>query len=189
MLNEIAHLRQSNRCHLKRWFTSRDMDLFIWLRKGMPVRFQLAYNKRSSEKAITWSNHLGFRHYLVDSGETMPDKYKQTPLLLNISGLQNFSSVARDFLAASNNMEIGLSDFIFARLVEYLSVEKQRGATHTAATQPALQPRLKSAPETGLSAQTMAMVGAGNQTRTSLRIVPARAFLPLRHHNHRKPAE
>lgn len=133
MLNEISPLRPTNRSHIKRWFTSRDMDLFVWLRKGMPVRFQFAFNKSNHEEAITWNNHQGFRHYRVDSGETLPDKYKQTPILVNVNNLQNLRYITRDFLAASDNIETGLSDFIYARLMEYLSVVKPHNAAHKVA--------------------------------------------------------
>ncbi len=88
MLYEIAHPRQSNRSQLKRWFTCCDMDLFIWYRENVPLRFQLSYDKRNEEKAISWDYNLGFRHYRVDNGETFagiyPGHYKQTPILIDL---------------------------------------------------------------------------------------------------------
>lgn len=131
MLYEISHLRQSNRSHVKRWFTSRDMDLFVWFHKSVPVRFQLAYNKRNREKAISWAFHQGFRHYLVDTGETELDHYKQTPILINLCDQQNLTTIAREFLAASENIEIGLSDFIYARLMAHPTIPAKHSAAHT----------------------------------------------------------
>ena len=130
MLYEISHLRQSNRSHVKRWFTSRDMDLFVWFHKNVPVRFQLAYNKCNGEKAISWNFQLGFQHFVVDNGE-IPGRYKQTPLMIDLCEQQNMTTIARDFLAACEKIDIGLSDFIYARLMEYPAIPVRYGARHT----------------------------------------------------------
>ena len=129
MLYEIPHLRQSKRSYVKRWFTSRDMDLFIWFRNSEPVRFQLTYDKRGKEKAICWNFHLGFNHYLVDTGENRLDHYKQTPILINLCEQQDMTTIARDFLAASENISISLSDFIYSRLMAHPTVPVQHDAS------------------------------------------------------------
>ncbi len=131
MLYEIPHPRQSGRSHIKRWFTSCDMDLFVWFRDDMPVRFQLAYDKSKKEKAINWDLHLGFRHYLVDSGEAVTGRYKQTPILISLCDQKNLANLARKFLAASENIETGIADFIYARLMAHPTVIAQRSATST----------------------------------------------------------
>ena len=131
MLYEIPQLRQSNRSLLKRWFSSRDMDLFVWFHDSVPVQFQLAYNKRSTEKAISWNFQRGLHHYLVDSGEIALDHYKQTPILIGLCDQKNLASIARDFLAASDEMDIGLADFIYARLLEHPTAASMHGAVHT----------------------------------------------------------
>jgi hypothetical protein len=51
MLHEIRHTRQTNSSYNKRWFTCCEMDLFVWLREGVPVRFQLAYDKLNRGKS------------------------------------------------------------------------------------------------------------------------------------------
>ena len=130
MLYEIPQLRQSNRIQVKRWFTSRDMDLFIWLHKNVPVRFQLAYNKRDTEKAINWDLQKGLRHYLVDSGETDLEHYKQTPILIDMRDQIDIASIARNFLVACEKIDTGLSDFIYARLMEHPPVPAPRNAKH-----------------------------------------------------------
>ena len=131
MLYEIPRLRQSNRSHLKRWFTSRDMDLFIWFRNNEPVHFQLTYDKLNKEKAISWNFHLGFNHYLVDTGETELDHYKQTPILINLCDQHNLTTIAHEFLAASENIGFNLSDFIYARLMSHRTTSVKYSATHT----------------------------------------------------------
>jgi hypothetical protein len=130
MLYEIPHTRQPNRSYSKRWFTCREMDLFVWLRDSVPLRYQLTYDKLNQEKAINWDIHQGFRHYLVDSGEILPDQYKQTPILIPLCNRHDLSIIAREFLAASAEIDTGLSDFIYARLMEQPSEQVQHSATH-----------------------------------------------------------
>ena len=130
MLHEITHLRQSNRSLIKRWFTSLDFDLFIWYHKNTPVKFQLAYDKRSNEHAISWDFHQGFRHYSVDSGEDDLSQYKRTPILNNASHQKHLTTLARDFLVASENIDIGVSDFIYSRLMAYQVVPARHNVVH-----------------------------------------------------------
>lgn len=130
MLHEISHLTQSDRHQVKRWFSSRDMDLFVWSRNQIPVRFQLCFNKRSDEHAISWNCQHQLQLYRVDSGETLPDQYKQTPLLIVTCKHKNLSVVARDFLAASRNIEAGIADFIYARLMEFPAAPAKYHVTH-----------------------------------------------------------
>jgi len=95
MPHEIPHIRQEN-CRLsKRWFTSSEMDLFVWLKDCTPVRFQLCPDKQNHKQEIDWDYHHGFSFYTVDHdqsiyGESICDeslaykcknKFKQSPLL------------------------------------------------------------------------------------------------------------
>ena len=108
MLYEITHLRQTNRSLVKRWFTSLDIDLFIWYYDNTPVKFQLSYDKRCDEHAISWGFHQGYKHYSVDTGEDYPDQYKKTPILNDAYQQQNLATLARDFLAAVRTLTLAL---------------------------------------------------------------------------------
>jgi hypothetical protein len=119
MLREISSIRQNSKRRKKRWFTDADMDLFIWFNQQAPTHFQLSYNKRGQEHAITWDIETGFCHNSVDTGEQfLHFKYKMTPILV-ADGEFDAATVARDFLQASDNIEESLADFIYARLLEY----------------------------------------------------------------------
>ncbi len=135
MLTEITRLRQSNRNLLKRWFSSQDMDLFVWVKSvgidDMPVQFQLSYNKQSSEKVICWNLQNGCHLYQVDTGENCPAHYKETPIFTNTIKRQDLTNIARCFLAASENIDIGIADFIYARLMEYPALSSMLHAMHT----------------------------------------------------------
>lgn len=119
MLREISSTRQ-NSSHMKKcWFTDSDMDLFVWFSQQVPTRFQLSYNKRGREHAVTWDIESGFCHNRVDTGEQQPCfKYKMTPILL-ADGEFDAATIARKFLRACDNIEESLADFIYARLLEY----------------------------------------------------------------------
>jgi len=130
MLHEITRLRQSNRQLQKRWFTDTEMDLFVWSRESVPVRFQLAYDKKNREHVISWDIYNGFRHYAVDTGEGLPDRYKKTPILIDVDAYQNMANIARNFLVACEDIEIGISDFIYARLIEYPGFRARHNAVH-----------------------------------------------------------
>ena len=127
MLYEITGLQQSHRSENKRWFSCRDMDLFIWFRCNLPVKFQLAYNKRQNEKMISWDINHGFHFYRVDTGEDSPGHYKQTPMLIDYKvsdcdftdgdGQNNMNQLAYHFLLACEHIDIDVADFIYTRLM------------------------------------------------------------------------
>lgn len=81
--------------------------------------FQLSYNKQGHEQAITWNTETGFTHNRVDTGEQFSHfTYKMTPILV-ADGAFDATTVACNFLRASENIEASLADFIYARLLEY----------------------------------------------------------------------
>lgn len=118
MLREITAVRQNSSELQRRWFTDADMDLFVWFRDQIPARFQLSYGKGSIEYSINWKRDAGFSHYCVDDGENRPGRYKMAPILLDQTEI-NICQIARDFLAASEDMETALADFIYACLLEH----------------------------------------------------------------------
>lgn len=128
MLHEILPARHTGKTRFKRWFQSREMDLFIWFRQQVPVRFLLCYNKLYDEHAISWEQDKGFHHYRVDNGESITEHYKQSPLLLELESHFDTRKVAHDFLLHSDNIEASLADFIFARLLAYPVAEARPAA-------------------------------------------------------------
>lgn len=122
MLHEITGLKQSHRSQTKRWFSCRDMDLFVWFQCKQPIKFQLAYNKRDKEEVVSWDINHGFHLYRVDTGEDHLDHYKQTPLLMNADFIdsergKNMNQLAYHFLLASEQIDIEIADFIYRRLM------------------------------------------------------------------------
>jgi hypothetical protein len=118
MLREIKALRQNSVLLKRRWFTDADMDLCIWFNNQVPVSFQLSYDKRRQEHAISWHHENGFSLSRVDDGEYLPAIYKMTPLLFG-HGCFDVSRVARDLLLACDAIDPSLADFVYARLLEF----------------------------------------------------------------------
>jgi hypothetical protein len=117
MLREISSTRQINVDKSKRWFTDSNMELFIWFKNQMPVSFQLSYNKCQLEHSINWNIKTGFTHYLI--------KPEHRHIRHRISSCYpaertfDTRATAREFLRASEHINVSLADFIFARLLEY----------------------------------------------------------------------
>ena len=107
------------------------MDLFIWFHDDVPIQFQLAYDKRGDEKAISWDSHSGYHLYRVDTGESALHRYKKTPILIYMCDQKNLAVLARDFLIASEPMDTWISDFIYARLMAYPTLRPWHNARNT----------------------------------------------------------
>jgi len=62
--------------------------------------FQIAFNRRSKEQVISRDMQRESCLFDVDSGESVPLRYEQTPLLMQTGGLRHMAAVARNFLLA-----------------------------------------------------------------------------------------
>lgn len=84
MLREISSVNQNSASRIKRWFTSSNMDIFIWHDDNHCIeKFQCSYDKKAIEKAIIWSAKVGFTQLGVDSGERA-GKYPLSPVYTEI---------------------------------------------------------------------------------------------------------
>jgi hypothetical protein len=80
MLKEIRNVKQTRGEPLKRWFRSAEMDLFLWQDdEGNVVAFQLCFDKSGRERAFTWDQSRGVRHFIVDYGDRAG--FKMAPLM------------------------------------------------------------------------------------------------------------
>jgi hypothetical protein len=82
-LRELPDTRQVEGEPRRRWFSSPDLDLIVWLdEQDTLVGFQLCYDKSRGERALTWRKDRGYDHMGVDDGEAGPAQYKSTPILV-----------------------------------------------------------------------------------------------------------
>src|SRR5687768_14548996 len=63
------------------WMSDDYFDLIVWFTSARDIEgFQLCYDKRGNERALTWRTAVGFQHSTVDSGESDP-LANHTPIL------------------------------------------------------------------------------------------------------------
>jgi hypothetical protein len=132
MLREIKNVKQSDPALTRRWFQSEYFELFVWSGPDSRVKtFQLCYDLRRRERALTWKEPFGFFHDGVDDGEGVgPAGHNQSGLLTGASrGPFDAEKVNARFMRESADLPIELRSFVLARLHEYaLSGEiKRRG--------------------------------------------------------------
>ena len=111
-MREMHHVRQIPGENRRRWFTSADMDLIVWLNNAdKPMAFELCYDKQDAEHAITWHSTAGFRHMAVDDGEGCLGQYKSSPLLL-ANRVFDAKRVYNLFSASSDTMPSDIAVFV-----------------------------------------------------------------------------
>jgi hypothetical protein len=119
MLKEIRKVRQIPGEPRRRWFTSHDMDLVVWLDGAdQPVELQLCYDKGRAERAFTWKPGAGFTHTAVDDGETGDGRYKATPILV-ADGSFDAARVGGLFLDDSTYLPGDIVRFVTDKIDDY----------------------------------------------------------------------
>lgn len=82
-MKEYTNVRQIPGERRRRWFTSDNFDLIVWLNEDSSFAgFELCYDKAKFERSLIWRPNTGFTHMAVDSGEQRPGRYKATPVLV-----------------------------------------------------------------------------------------------------------
>lgn len=82
-MKENIHVRQIPGDRRRRWFSSADFDLIVWLNDdGTFAGFELCYDKTRTESSLVWRPETGFANMTVDDGENRPGRYKASPVLV-----------------------------------------------------------------------------------------------------------
>jgi len=82
-VREFVNIRQLPGEPWRRWFSSDEFDLILWLGEdGGFAGFELCYDKPGLERSISWRPDSGFEHMAVDAGEDRPGKYKASPIMV-----------------------------------------------------------------------------------------------------------
>ena len=116
-LIEVQPTRQVPDEPRRRWFTSVELDLIVWLdAAGAPVGFQLCYDKGQGEHALTWKVGAGFAHSGVDDGESVVGlRYKASPVLVP-DGALDIERLTEQFAASSAEVPPDIVQLVLARL-------------------------------------------------------------------------
>jgi hypothetical protein len=118
MLREIPDTRQIEGEPRRAWYFSHDLDLVVWYDEAdEPCAFQLAYDKYRGEHSIHWRRDAGFRHYVVDDGES--STFSRASPLLYANGPFPRDTVLRRFTALAGELPEAIAAFVAARLGEF----------------------------------------------------------------------
>jgi hypothetical protein len=118
-LRELPGTRQVAGEPRRRWFSSADLDLIVWLDDAeRVVGFQLCYDKSHGEHALTWRAERGYDHSAIDDGESNPAQHKSTPILV-ADGRFDRERVSDIFLAASTDVPAPIRSAVAALLQRY----------------------------------------------------------------------
>ena len=103
-LQEYKRTRQVKGEPRKRWFTSQELDLFVWFDKNdEPIGFQFCYDKQLGEHSISWDKEKDFRYTAVDDGGSL--KHKGSPILVP-NGATDLLRVLRIFDNGSKDLPV-----------------------------------------------------------------------------------
>jgi hypothetical protein len=123
MMEEIKSVYQKEDGIFRRWFTDSYFDLVIWYDlKNQIIGFQLCYDIRGNEKAITYSEGV-FSHNKIDQGEDNPNK-NLTPILV-ADGIFDESIVLPKFIDSSITIDNTIREYVISKIDEYIKRRKK----------------------------------------------------------------
>lgn len=120
MLHEFKRVRQIPNEGFRRWFTDDTYDLYVWYPDSAMrsiTGFQLCYEKKGRQKALTWNMGKGFIHTAIDDGEGSPLK-NLTPILV-ADGSFAKHEVISGFQRAARLLDPELVKFVLATVETY----------------------------------------------------------------------
>ena len=118
MLREIRGVEQRNPQLKRRWFQDEYFDLWTWeSAEGDLVAFQLCYDKRRDERALSWRRDHGFDHLRVQTGREVTPS---TAFLQGDGGVFPAVIVSRKLKAAAQSVPAPMRRFIFHKVKAYV---------------------------------------------------------------------
>ena len=119
MLREIKNVSKKRDEPKKRWFSSPDMDLFIWFDSDDSiVSYQFTYDKPNNEKALIWSEEEGLSHMEVDDG-SRPGKHPGSPLLVADGVVKPYKIISM-IQNNAGELDASIKNFIVAGIEAYI---------------------------------------------------------------------
>jgi hypothetical protein len=117
MLFELGNTRQERSGPRRRWFTSPDCDLILWLNDDESLwGFQFCYDKPANEHALTWARDFGFSHMRVDTGG--PRGTGNAAPLLVLDGQFDAAHILGAFEKEAQGVPEPYREFVVARVRE-----------------------------------------------------------------------
>jgi hypothetical protein len=127
MFTEIATRRTHSQGHRRRWFQSDSMDLYTWQDEAnVLLGFQLAYDRRADQRAITWIRDRGYFHARID--EDTRGLVASTPLLQREGNFDAHRTHA-NFIEAAAGLDEDIALFVSTKLRAYHESERARSSS------------------------------------------------------------
>jgi hypothetical protein len=118
-VHERINVRQIPGEPKRRWFSSDDFDLIVWVADDQSFNgFELCYDKGNRERSISWRRAGGFRHMAVDDGEQRPGKHKASPVLIP-DGYFDARQVHSALSAVSHMLPAEIAGYVLKALERY----------------------------------------------------------------------
>jgi hypothetical protein len=118
MLTELSNPRQIAGEGYRRWFMDDYFDLIVWYGDDRSlIGFQLCYDKKDRERALTWTREGGFHHNRIDDGET-PGHPKMTPVII-ADGAFDKNPIAERFKTESVKIDPVVAGFVHETVMSY----------------------------------------------------------------------
>lgn len=118
MLREQLPISQE-KVGFRRLFWDEYFDLFIWYRDDTQreiIGFQLCYDTRRAERALTWRVDCGFNHQGIDDGEGAGN-YPRTPVLM--AGGEFDCAILSRFAESCDEIETAIAALVLEKLCDY----------------------------------------------------------------------
>ena len=116
MLTEVICCRKIADDRLRRWFSSKRIDLFVWYEDREIFGFQICYDKGRQEHALTWRTDLGWSHKAVEAGNEGTG-FKGTAILVP-DGEVPVTRIIDEFEVASQDLDPKVLQLIIDKLPE-----------------------------------------------------------------------
>lgn len=111
-LKEYAGTRQIKGEPERRWFSTPELDLIVWVNEmKQPFAFQFCYDKLGREHALTWEPDSGYHLAAVDSGEERGLHHKGSPTLNSDESFDR-DRVAGLFAAAAGELPAPITKLV-----------------------------------------------------------------------------
>ena len=118
MLREIPGVRQDRPGLTRRWYQDEFFDLYTWHAPDRAlVSFQLCYDVRGRERALSWQREHGFSHNEIDGGDG-GRLGRMTPILTG-AGQFPHRFVRQRFAREARELDALTRDLIVAKMREY----------------------------------------------------------------------
>ena len=118
-LTEFLNVLQRPGEPRRRWFQSEQEDLIVWYEPDGSIHgFQLCYDRKGLERALTWIEGKGFSHLKVDDGEVEPLTAKRTPILIT-GGLFDPEGMLERFSSVAGALPEDIAQLVADKIREY----------------------------------------------------------------------